>query len=115
MKKKLAVLHLAYSHPKTPFAARFVIGLAVGYALSPIDLIPDFIPVIGYLDDLLIVPAGIYLAMRLIPPEVVAECEKEAEAECAEGMILPACLTAAVLIALIWAAAFFAVYSLYVK
>jgi uncharacterized membrane protein YkvA (DUF1232 family) len=66
-------LYLACSDPRVPWYAKALAGVIVAYALSPIDLIPDFIPVIGYLDDLLIVPAGIALAARLIPKEVLEE------------------------------------------
>ena len=59
--------------PRVPWFAKAVVGLVVAYALSPIDLIPDFIPVLGYLDDLLLIPLGIALAVRLIPPDVLAE------------------------------------------
>lgn len=66
-------LYLAYSDPRVPWYAKALVGVIVAYALSPIDLIPDFIPVIGYLDDLLLVPAGIALAAKLIPKEVLEE------------------------------------------
>lgn len=61
-------------HPETPRAARLLLGAAIAYAASPIDLIPDFIPVIGYLDDLLILPLLIWAALRLIPQSVITEC-----------------------------------------
>jgi len=66
-------LYLARSDPRVPCYAKVLAALIVAYALSPIDLIPDFIPVLGYLDDLLIVPAGVALAARLIPKEVLEE------------------------------------------
>lgn len=71
LKQELVVLHLAYKNPKTPWTAKALIMLVIGYALSPIDLIPDFIPVIGLLDDLILLPLGIYLAIRLIPKDVI--------------------------------------------
>lgn len=71
-------LHLAYRDPRTPRTARLAAGLVAAYAISPLDLIPDFIPVLGQLDDLLIVPIGLYLVTRLIPAEVLAECRAEA-------------------------------------
>lgn len=83
-----------------PRIAKIVIGLVVGYALSPIDLIPDFIPVIGYLDDLLLLPMGIWLAIRLIPSEVWRECQTAAQHS---GATLPESRRAAVVIVLIWA------------
>ncbi len=71
LKADVAVLASAARDPRVPMAAKLVIAFVAAYALSPIDLIPDFIPVIGYLDDLIIVPAGIALAIRMIPPSVL--------------------------------------------
>ena len=79
IKRDIAVLWLAARHPAVPWLAKAVAAATVAYALSPIDLIPDFVPVLGYLDDLLIVPAGILLAVRLIPPDVLAELLAQAE------------------------------------
>jgi len=73
LKRDVVALWLAARDPRTPFAAKLVAGAVAAYALSPIDLIPDFIPVLGYLDDLLLVPAGIWLAVRLIPVALLAE------------------------------------------
>jgi uncharacterized membrane protein YkvA (DUF1232 family) len=78
---EIYALYLAYKHPRVSWVARLVIALTIGYALSPIDLIPDFIPVFGFLDDLLIVPAGIALSIRLIPAEVLIECREKAVQE----------------------------------
>ena len=78
LKRELYALYLAYLHERTPWYAKAVIILTLAYAISPIDLIPDFIPVIGYLDDLIIVPAGISLSLRLVPPDVMEECRKSA-------------------------------------
>jgi uncharacterized membrane protein YkvA (DUF1232 family) len=72
-------LYLAYKDPRTPWYARPFVALVVGYAFSPIDLIPDFIPVLGYLDDLVLIPLGILLALRMIPAEVMEDCRREAE------------------------------------
>jgi len=77
--QEIRVYQLVRQHPRTPKLAKVLIGLAIGYALSPIDLIPDFIPVIGHLDDALIVPALIFIARRLIPDDVIAECRGEAK------------------------------------
>lgn len=74
-------LYLAARHPNTPWYARVLAGLVAAYAFSPIDLIPDFVPVLGYLDDLLIVPAGIALCIRLIPPSVMEECRDRAKSQ----------------------------------
>lgn len=72
-------LYLAYKDPRTPWYARPFAALVVGYAFSPIDLIPDFIPVLGHLDDLVLIPLGILLARRMIPTEVMQDCRREAE------------------------------------
>lgn len=71
LKRDVLALWLAARDPRVPLLPKLIAGLVAAYALSPIDLIPDFIPVLGYLDDLLIVPAGIWLAVRLIPPDVL--------------------------------------------
>ena len=73
LKRDVHALYLAARDPRVPWHAKAVAIVVAGYALSPIDLIPDFIPVLGYLDDLIIVPFGIWLALRLIPPEIIAE------------------------------------------
>lgn len=80
LREEVHALLLAYRDPRVPWHARFLVAAVVAYALSPIDLIPDFIPVLGYLDDLLLVPLGIALAVRMIPPEVLAECRERARA-----------------------------------
>ena len=78
LKKEIIAIYLAASDPRMPWYAKAIALITVAYALSPIDLIPDFIPVLGYLDDLIIVPAGIALAIRLIPAEVLAEARAQA-------------------------------------
>lgn len=74
------VLYCAYKDPKTPWYAKLWGALVVAYAFSPIDLIPDFIPVLGYLDDLILVPLGIALAIKLVPGDVMDKCMQEARA-----------------------------------
>lgn len=78
LKSDLVTLWFCQKHPDTPLAARALSVLVVAYAFSPIDLIPDFIPVLGYLDDVVILPVGIYLALRLIPGHVKAESRVKA-------------------------------------
>lgn len=78
LKMELLALAWAARDPRTPWLAKVVLALVLLYAASPIDLIPDFIPVLGYLDDLLLLPAGIWLALRLIPPEVMAQARAQA-------------------------------------
>jgi uncharacterized membrane protein YkvA (DUF1232 family) len=79
LRMESTTLYLAYMDPCTPWSAKLFIVFIVGYAFSPIDLIPDFIPVIGYLDDLVLLPLGVILAMKMIPPQVLAECREKAE------------------------------------
>ena len=81
LKRNIAVLALAARDPAVPLAAKLLAGAVAAYALSPIDLIPDFIPVLGLLDDLLLLPAGIWLVLRMIPPEVLADLRMRAEAQ----------------------------------
>ena len=78
IKRDVLALWLAARDPRVPWYAKAVAGAVAAYALSPIDLIPDFIPVLGYLDDLLIVPLGILLAVRLVPPGLMEELRLEA-------------------------------------
>jgi uncharacterized membrane protein YkvA (DUF1232 family) len=100
IKRDVHAVYLAARDPRTPWYVKALAVCVAGYALSPIDLIPDFIPVIGYLDDLVIVPLGILAVVKLIPPEIMAE-SRAAAALAAER---PVSRTAAVVIALIWAA-----------
>lgn len=83
--RETSALYYAFLDRRTPPAAKLVAGLTAAYALSPIDLIPDFIPVLGLLDDLLIVPAGAALAVRLIPPAIMDECRAKAAAGVGAG------------------------------
>ncbi|SIT90947.1 YkvA family protein [Edaphobacillus lindanitolerans] len=79
LKQNLFVLYLSYKDDRTPWFAKVVAICVVAYAFSPIDLIPDFIPVLGYLDDLMIVPLGIAFALKLIPPEIIELHTEQAE------------------------------------
>lgn len=99
IKRDLHALYLASRDPRVPWYAKALAVATAAYALSPIDLIPDFIPVIGYLDDLLLVPLGIYLAVKLIPPQVMEECRAAADRRSGKP---PASRMAAVLVVLIW-------------
>lgn len=79
LKNELVALYLAYRDRRTPWYARLWLLLVLAYAVSPIDLIPDFVPVLGYLDDLILVPLGIWVALRLVPAEVLVECRVAAQ------------------------------------
>lgn len=80
LKLEVYALYFAARHPRTPWYAKLMALVVVAYALSPLDLIPDFVPVLGYLDDLLLLPLGIALALRLTPRAVLAECRTQARA-----------------------------------
>ena len=102
LKAQLVTLWFCRSHPRTPLAAKILAALVVAYAFSPIDLIPDFIPVLGYLDDLIIVPAGIYLALRMIPEDVIAESRQKADIWLAQNERKPRNYLAAAAIVFVW-------------
>ena len=107
LERQCCALYLAVRDPRTPWYAKAVAACTVAYALSPIDLIPDFIPVIGYLDDLVIVPAGIALAVRLVPHEVWRDCRDRAALPVGKK----AGIVAAAVVVIIWSAVLFAVAS----
>ena len=100
LKAETYALYLAYRDPRVPWTARVVAACVVAYAFSPIDLIPDFIPILGYLDDLVLVPLGIALALKMIPAGVMAECRARARAEMGAGK--PINWAAAAVIIAIW-------------
>jgi len=79
LRREVLALSLACRHPLVPWYAKLVGAVVVAYALSPVDLIPDFVPVLGYLDDLVLVPLGVLLVRRLVPPQVLDECRIRAE------------------------------------
>src|ERR1700682_3875895 len=85
IKRDVHAIYLAARDPRVPWYAKALALCVAGYALSPIDLIPDFIPVLGYLDDLIIIPVGIAIAIRLIATEVMAECRARARTSLASG------------------------------
>ncbi|NCV63485.1 MAG: DUF1232 domain-containing protein [Betaproteobacteria bacterium] len=80
VKQDSVMLWFACRHPQTPWLAKAIAAVAVAYALSPIDLIPDFIPVLGYLDDALLLPAMVWLAVKCLPEAVKDECQRQAQA-----------------------------------
>nr|WP_183933826.1 YkvA family protein [Sphingomicrobium lutaoense] len=108
MRHGVLIAWLAARDPRTPLFAKLIAGLTAAYALSPIDLIPDFIPIFGLLDDLLLVPAGIWLALLLIPDELVADLRAKAEQQARA----PASMVGLAIIVTIWAGAAFAAWRL---
>src|SRR5918911_903695 len=102
LKAEVFALYLAYKDPRVPWYARLFALCVVGYAFSPIDLIPDPIPILGYLDDLVLVPLGIALAIRMIPSNVLTECREKARAVAAGGR--PVNRAVAVVVLAVWVA-----------
>jgi len=100
LKRETYALYLACKDPRTPWYARLLAACVVGYAFSPIDLIPDFIPVLGYFDDLILVPLGIAVVLKMIPPPVLAECRDRAQAAMDQGR--PTNWAAAVVVIAVW-------------
>ncbi len=96
---EILTLYFAARHPRTPWYAKLAAACVVAYALSPIDLIPDFVPVLGYLDDFLLVPAGIVITLRLIPAPVLDECRERAQTW---GARLEGSLAGAAIIVVAW-------------
>ena len=78
LKRETLALYLAARDPRVPFFVKILVGIIVAYALSPIDLIPDFIPVLGYLDDLILLPLAIWFVLKLIPKDIMDECRAKA-------------------------------------
>ena len=98
LKRDAVILYFAVRDPRTPLIAKLVAGLVVAYTLSPIDLIPDFIPVLGYLDEIILIPLGIALSLRLIPEEVLIASRVKA----ASALSQPKNYVAAGVIVLLW-------------
>ena len=101
LKREILALYFVGRDPRTPRHVKILIALVVGYALSPIDLIPDFIPILGYVDDLILLPLGIWLAIRLTPPAIF----QAARAKAALAEQPPPDWRAAAVIVLLWLAA----------
>jgi uncharacterized membrane protein YkvA (DUF1232 family) len=97
---EMYAVYLAYRDPRVPWHARLLAACVVAYAFSPIDLIPDFIPVLGYLDDLVLIPLGIVLVLKMIPPPVMVECRQKAQEVIARGK--PVNWVAAIVIVSVW-------------
>lgn len=102
LKADLLALWFAYRDGRTPWYSKLWAVIVVGYAFSPIDLIPDFIPVLGYLDDIILLPMGIWVAVRLIPKDVLADSRRKAQVWLEQKKRKPKNRIAAVLIVLLW-------------
>lgn len=107
LKREAYGLYLCSRHPRTPLHAKLFAFLIVGYAMSPIDLIPDFIPVIGYVDDLVLIPLGIALLIKMMPKDVLEECRMKAQSPEADK---PMGWIGATIVICIWAVAIYVMY-----
>ena len=85
--REVSVYRLVLRDPRTPWTSKALLGTAVAYALSPIDLIPDFIPVLGHLDDLIVIPLLVWAALRFLPKEVLADCRRKVDAPNGKGPV----------------------------
>jgi len=103
LRTETLALYLSIRDPRSPWYARLAGGVVVAYALSPLDLIPDFIPVLGMVDELVLLPIGIWLTLKLIPPQVIADNRARAQAEMSERR--PVNWAAAAVIVIIWVGA----------
>jgi uncharacterized membrane protein YkvA (DUF1232 family) len=103
LKQDVYALYLASRDPRVPWLAKVIIGVVVAYALSPVDLIPDFIPILGYLDDLILVPLGMALAIKMIPDHVWQDCKARSDAALFSN--LPSSKKAVIAIVALWVAA----------
>lgn len=112
LKRDVMTLWFACRDPRTPWYARVLTMLIVAYALSPIDLIPDFIPVLGYLDELILLPVGMYLVLKLVPAEVLADARARAQAWVDSRKPKPRNWIAAAVIVLVWVAVLWAAFVL---
>jgi uncharacterized membrane protein YkvA (DUF1232 family) len=104
LKRNGVALWFAVRDPRTPLLPKLLCGIVVAYALSPIDLIPDFIPMLGYLDDLLLLPGLIWLAIRTMPEHLMEDCRRQADQWMQRGGAKPRSLVGAALILLVWGA-----------
>ncbi len=113
LKNNLVAMYLVYKDKRLSWGVRIFTLCVVAYAFSPIDLIPDFIPVIGYLDDLILVPIGIYFALKMIPKDIFQECLEQAKAM--EKSDVPTNWVASLFIVAVWALVLLQVYEIFLQ
>lgn len=113
LKRDVMTLWFALKHPDTPWYARALAAVITAYALSPIDLIPDFIPVLGYLDDLIIVPAGVWLLLKIVPENVVVDSRAKSEKWLLEKKGKPRSYVGLSVVLILWVLAAWALYQMF--
>jgi uncharacterized membrane protein YkvA (DUF1232 family) len=113
LRRDALTVWFATRHPDTPVVAKVLAICVAAYALSPIDLIPDFIPVLGYLDEVILLPGAIWLCLRLLPPEVRNHCRAQADQWFADRKGKPVSLAGAAIIGVVWIAILFVAWRLW--
>jgi uncharacterized membrane protein YkvA (DUF1232 family) len=113
LKRDVITLWFALKHPDTPWYARALAAVITAYALSPIDLIPDFIPVLGYLDDLIIVPAGVWLLLKIVPENVVVDSRAKSEQWFLEQKGKPRSYVGLSVVLILWVLAAWTLYRMF--
>jgi len=102
LKRDVMTLWFALKHPQTPWYARVLAVVVTAYALSPVDLIPDFIPILGYLDDLILVPVGVWLLLKILPDQVLKDSRDQAQAWFSQSQRRPLSQVGLVIVVAIW-------------
>ncbi|WP_010490683.1 MULTISPECIES: YkvA family protein [Pseudomonas] len=115
LKRQVMMLWFSYRHPQTPWLPKVVAIIVVAYALSPIDLIPDFIPILGYLDDVILLPLGIWIVIKLMPAAVLEECRQLTLAWEKTQQPRPVSRVAAIVIILLWLALLAGLWKFYTR
>lgn len=114
LKRDVMTLWFALKHPDTPWYAKVLTVMLTAYALSPIDLIPDFIPILGYLDDLIIVPVGVWILIRLIPKAVLTACRAQADGWLLTRQSKPRSILGLAIIIALWMIAAWLMYKIFI-
>lgn len=108
LKNEIIAMYFVMKHPKTPLYVRILVAIVVGYALSPIDLIPDFVPIFGYIDDMILLPLGIALIIKIVSKNILQECREKAKNN--PTVSKPKIWIAAYIIILLWFTVFYMLY-----
>lgn len=108
LKNEIIAMYFVMKHPKTPLYLRILVAIVVGYALSPIDLIPDFVPIFGYIDDMILLPLGIALIIKIVSKNILQECREKAKNN--PTVSKPKIWIAAYIIILLWFTVFYMLY-----
>jgi len=114
LKRDVMTLWFAFKHVGAPWYTRLLTVLLAIYVVSPVDLMPDFIPLVGYLDDMVIVPAGVWVLLRLIPGPVLIDCQEQADKRIVEQEAAPRSIGSVVIVVALWIVLIWAIYKLFI-